>query len=113
MALFFFHAKPRLRMRRPSPRLKASCTGKPSAQFQLLRRACADCFWSRLRRLGFASPPRARPLSGRRQITTPSPRARSKPELSTLLETGTFYFALTVLSVLLSVLVAATLCAKQ
>jgi hypothetical protein len=39
---------------------------------------------------GFASPPRARPLSGRGQITTPSPRARSKPELSTLLESGTF-----------------------
>jgi hypothetical protein len=48
------------------------------------RRACADCFRSRLRRLGFASPPRARPLSGRSQITTPSPRARPKPELSTL-----------------------------
>ena len=44
---------------------------------------------------GFASPPRARPLSGRGQITTPSPRARSKPELSTLLGSGTFYFALT------------------
>jgi hypothetical protein len=39
------------------------------------RRACADCFRSRLRRLGFASPPWARPLSGRGQITTPSPRA--------------------------------------
>jgi hypothetical protein len=51
--------------------------------------------WSRLRRLGFASPPRARPRSGRGQTTTPSSRARSKPELSTLLESGTFYFALT------------------
>ena len=59
------------------------------------RRACADCFRSRLRRLGFASPPRARPRRGRGQTTTPSPRARSKPELSTLLESGTFYFALT------------------
>jgi len=47
---------------------------------------------------GFASPPRARPLSGRGQITTPSPRARSKPEPSTLLGSGTFYFALTLSS---------------
>jgi hypothetical protein len=50
---------------------------------------------SRLRRLGFASPPRARPRSRRGQITMPQAGARSKPELSTLLESGTFYFALT------------------
>ena len=77
------------------------------------RRACADCFRSRLRRLGFASPPRARPRSGRGQTTTPSPRARSKPELSTLLETGTFYFALTCLPYLCFLLMSPQVIRKR
>ena len=81
---------------RPSPLAKGILYRKAlRTASSRCRRACADCFRSRLRRLGFASPPRARPRSGPGQTTTPSPRARSKPELSTLLKSGTFYFALT------------------
>jgi hypothetical protein len=56
-------------------------------------RACADCFRSQLRRLGFGQPPQARPQGGCANITRgfPSdPQNRNfllcwKPELSTLL----------------------------
>ena len=55
---------------------RKSITGKPSARadrlvrvFESFRRACADCFRSQLRRLGFGQPHQARPQRGCANIT--------------------------------------------
>src|ERR1700686_4888459 len=56
-------------------------------------RACADCFRSQLRRLGFwATPPGATP-AGLCEHTMGFGNRASKPELSTWLGIGTFYLA--------------------
>ena len=73
--------------------IQSSDTGKPSARngpvspgvIERHRRACADCFWSQLRRIGFGQPRQARPRRGGSNITT---SGRGEP-----LKTGTFYFA--------------------
>jgi hypothetical protein len=50
---------------------------------------------SQPRRLGFGCPHRARPRHGICKLTCSGKPALLKPELSTLLTTGSFYFALT------------------
>src|ERR1019366_4333026 len=51
-----------------------------------------DCFRSQLRRLGFGQPHQARPRHGCAKIPCGSQAGPSKPELSTLVATGTSYF---------------------
>jgi len=70
-------------------------TGKPSTPPSGSIKGAGRFLRSQLRRLGLGHPPRARPRAGRQQDTIGFECSRSKPELSTLLGTGTFYFALT------------------
>jgi hypothetical protein len=62
-----------------------------------LQRACCRCFLRSqpCRRLGLGGPRQARPRRGQPEHSMGGRRDHSKPELSTLLGCGTFYFALT------------------
>ena len=107
-AMRVFKCKTRLRKRRPPPRQKASCTGKPSARFPtveggLLPIACgADSVASALHLRSGATP------RGRAQIIMTLRAGRSKEELFILHKTGTYHFALTLSASTLDTLLAAS-----
>jgi hypothetical protein len=62
---------------------------------QLLTEGLSRFLRSQPRRIGLGSPRQARPRHGPDQRIMGGRGERSKPELSILLESGTFYFALT------------------
>jgi hypothetical protein len=97
MGIFFslFKCKAWAGERRPSRGPKASCTGKPSARFPTDLGGLVPIASEPIRRLGFASPPRARPRCGQDETNMRFRVAPCKEEVSTLQKSGSFYFALT------------------
>jgi hypothetical protein len=70
---------------------------------QLLTEGLSRFLRSQPRRIGLGSPRQARPRHGPDQRIMGGRGERSKPELSILLESGTFYFALTCIAIWIAI----------
>jgi hypothetical protein len=94
-AIGYLKCKARLRIGGLHLGKRRPLTGKPSAPFPTVPGGlCADCFRSRLRRLGFASPLGRDPSRTRSDYHDVESRP-VKSETSHLHKTGTSHFALT------------------
>jgi hypothetical protein len=86
--------QPAIRCRGPAPATRFD-QSEALSDVAAPKRALSRFLRSQPRRIGLGCPRQARPRRSRNQLNMGGFSARSKPELSTLLESGTFYFALT------------------